>query len=314
MKKIFFWSYILLFAVSFVFCKKKQDTKGYLLPSGLENPTSTAKSMKKYQIKTFATINGVGAASGIVYNENNLYIVGDNSGFLYKYDINEKQLDKIPMFTGAEDIIIKKNKPDFESIYLDQNKLHIFGSGSTNKRNKKYIFDLQTKEVLAENIEKERVKFKEIGNLTNDELNIEGNLIDDNYLFAFQRGNGAKNKNGIFATNKTDKSVKFIPFQLPVISNIPTTFTDATIVDNVIYFLASAEDTSSTYIDGEILGSLVGAIDTKTMQLIFTQQIATKQKFEGITLYKKKDKSIHFLLCEDNDIKELKSVIYELIL
>ncbi len=314
MKKIFFWSYFLLFAVSFVSCKKKQDTKGYTLPSGLGHQTSTKKIMKEYQINTFATINGVGAASGIAFIDNNIYIVGDNSGFLYLYNITDKKLDKIAMFKDAQDITEKKKKPDFESIYVNKNKVHIFGSGSTDKRHKKYVFDLITKEVLVKNIEKKHFTYKEIANFSDDELNIEGNLIYNNQLFAFQRGSNNKNNNGIFVTDKSDKSVKFIPFQLPNIANIQTTFTDATLVDHTIYFLATAEDTSSTYHDGEILGSLVGAIDVNTMQLLFTQQIAKQQKFEGITFYKKETNNIHFLLCEDNDVEVLKSVIYELIL
>jgi hypothetical protein len=50
-----------------------------------------------------------------------------------------------------------------------------------------------------------------------------------------------------------------------ILSNIQTakikvrsSFTDAILVDNSIYFLATAEDTESTYDDGEVLGSLIG--------------------------------------------------------
>jgi len=44
------------------------------------------------------------------------------------------------------------------------------------------------------------------------------------------------------------------------------------------------------------------------------QQISTKQKFEGLTLYKKTPTQIEFLLCEDNDKEESNSTIYKLIL
>jgi hypothetical protein len=37
------------------------------------------------------------------------------------------------------------------------------------------------------------------------------------------------------------------------------------------YFLATAEDTESTY-DGEVLGSLIGRINLKTMKIDFTQK------------------------------------------
>jgi hypothetical protein len=51
------------------------------------------------------------------------------------------------------------------------------------------------------------------------------------------------------------------------------------------FFLATAEDTESTYDDGEVLGSLIGRINLKTMKIDFTQKISSTYKFEGLTLY-----------------------------
>jgi hypothetical protein len=48
--------------------------------------------------------------------------------------------------------------------------------------------------------------------------------------------------------------------------------------------LATAEDTESTY-DDEVLGSLIGRINLKTMKIDFTQKISSTHKFEGLTLY-----------------------------
>ncbi len=44
-------------------------------------------------------------------------------------------------------------------------------------------------------------------------------------------------------------------------------FTDAILVEDKIYFLATAEDTTSTYDDGEILGSIIGRMDSKTFKI-----------------------------------------------
>ena len=90
------------------------------------------------------------------------------------------------------------------------------------------------------------------------------------------------------------------------------TFTDAILVEDKIYFLACAEDTNSTYNDGEILGSSIGSIDMKTMKMEFTKQITDRHKFEGLTLFKKTTTAIEFLLCEDNDNEVLESNIYSL--
>jgi len=86
------------------------------------------------------------------------------------------------------------------------------------------------------------------------------------------------------------------------------------LVEDKIYFLAAAEDTSSTYDDGEVLGSIVGSIDFKTMKLESTLQISDKHKFEGLTVYKKTATQLELLLCEDTDTEVLVTDIYSLII
>ena len=46
-----------------------------------------------------------------------------------------------------------------------------------------------------------------------------------------------------------------------------------------IYFLASAEDSNSTYEDGVVLGSWIGAINPSTFKIDFTEKITDKHKF-----------------------------------
>jgi hypothetical protein len=76
--------------------------------------------------------------------------------------------------------------------------------------------------------------------------------------------------------------------------------------------LATAEDTESTYDDGEVLGSLIGRINLKTMKIDFTQKISSTHKFEGLTLYTDSKEKIEFLLCEDKDTEVLETDIYKL--
>ena len=132
-------------------------------------------------------------------------------------------------------------------------------------------------------------------------------------MLLFQRGNGATGKNGIFIVpDNPEQPQGFVAVTLPKISNIETTFTDAILVDNFIYFLASAEDTISTYEDGEVLGSIIGKMNAETFEIIETQIISISHKFEGITLYENDDNEIKFLLCEDTDTEVLESKIYKL--
>ena len=101
-------------------------------------------------------------------------------------------------------------------------------------------------------------------------------------------------------------------YKLPKIKGVRTSFTDAVLVDNKIYFLATAENTQSTYDDGEVLGSIIGRIDLETMKIDFTKKISSTNKFEGISIFKKDNNKIEFLLCEDTDSDIQESIIYKL--
>ncbi len=271
--------------------------------------------MQNFKLSASFQISGIGAASGIVYTNNSLYIISDNSGFLYQYKLENKQLIKHSLIENPTENIIKKQKPDFEAITFKGNELHIFGSGSTQNRNKNIIFNLENNSVQQHDFSLLYENIKTTISISNDELNIEGALFYNHKLYLLQRGNGANSKNGIIKVNEDLKDkIEFQLIQLPKIKHIETSFTDAILVENKIYFLACAEDTVSTYDDGEVLGSIIGCMDIETFKIDFTHQITNTHKFEGLTLYKKWDDSISFLLCEDNDTEELETIIYELVL
>ena len=263
--------------------------------------------MEKFQLSTLFEIQGIGSASGILLHEDLLYIISDNSSFLYQYDIKNLNLTKVALVENCKENIPKKDKLDLEAIALKDNKLHIFGSGSTENRNKKFTYDTITSKIEEENLEPVYKFIKHNLNITDDELNIEGALYKDEILYLFQRGNGCDNKNGIIIL---DREAQFFPIALPKIKNVRATFTDAILIDDKIYFLAAAEDTTSTYDDGEVLGSIIGCLTIETLKIDFTFQISNKNKFEGLTLYKKTATQIELLLCEDNDSEELMSTIF----
>ena len=272
--------------------------------------------MEKFQLSVLFKIIGIGSASGLVYHQDKLYIISDNSTFLYEYNILNKRLDKIALVENPQDNIIKKEKPDFESITLKGNNLVLLASGSTDKRNKLFKYNINSKKIKEKSFEEFYRKLKSELEIKEDELNIEGLIITDKKILLFQRGNGGNSKNGIiYADDEPDNpKFKFIPFELPNIKNVPATVTDAILVEDKIYFLAAAEDTSSTYDDGEVLGSIVGSIDFKTMKLESTLQISDKHKFEGLTVYKKTATQLELLLCEDTDSEVLVTDIYSLII
>ncbi|CAM3661037.1 hypothetical protein FLGE108171_09075 [Flavobacterium gelidilacus] len=269
--------------------------------------------MENFQLQLFFQIIGIGSASGLLYHNDLLYLISDSSSFLYEYSINENELNKIALVENPEKNIPKKDKPDFESITLDGNKLLIFGSGSTENRDSLKTYHFSTKKIRAKDLSELYNKIKSQFSIQNDELNIEGVFYLNKKFYLFQRGNGKNASNGIFIVNKDKEiEIQFKKVELPKINNIQSSFTDAILVDETIYFLASVEDTISTYDDGEILGTFLGKMKLADFSIEETILISDKNKFEGITLYKKTENQLEFLLCEDNDTDVLESKIYKL--
>ena len=270
--------------------------------------------MQNFSLELLFQIIGIGSASGLVYKDNSLFVISDNSSFLYEYHIQEKELSKIKLQENSQENIPKKDKFDFEAITLKGNELHLLGSGSTAKREKRIVFNLETKEVVQKDLSKLYQNLKPTHSIADDELNIEGALFDNEKWLLFQRGNGANSRNGVFKTKSLEIECpnEFVKVPLPKIKHVETSFTDAILVEDKIYFLATAEDTTSTYDDGEILGSIIGRMDSQTFEIEFTQKISDNHKFEGLTFYNKTETEIQFLICEDNDSDLLETNIYKL--
>ena len=220
--------------------------------------------MKNFTLEILLHIIGVGSASGLIYNNDNLMLIGDSSGFLYEYNIGDKNLQKhatsdlTPLYTSMADFAKIKTK----------------------------------------------------------QFNIEGAIYNGEDWFLFNRGNGKDNRNVVFTVTGKDLVNEYQilsnNFKLPKINGFQTGFSDAVLVENKIYFLATAENSKSTTEDGRILGTLIGRIDLETMKIDFTKKISDTQKFEGLSLYSKDGKNINFVLCEDNDTTTLESNIYKL--
>ena len=87
--------------------------------------------MEKFQLTLLFKIIGLGSASGLIYHDNTIFAIGDNSTFLYEYKIDSLKLNRIALAENSEENIAKKFKPDFEAITKHQDSLYIFGSGST---------------------------------------------------------------------------------------------------------------------------------------------------------------------------------------
>lgn len=275
--------------------------------------------MHKFTLEILFQIIGIGSASGLIYKDNQLFIIGDNSSYLYEYGIENKALKRHPLTENPSENIAKKDKPDFEAIAEFDGKTYIFGSGSTENRNKMVTIDSKSKEIIATtDLSDLYLAMQSFAELPEGDLNLEGAAYNGNEWFFFNRGNGAKGKNIVFTVQGKNLTEEFniivTEFKLPKLKGIRSSFTDAVLAGNKMYFLATAENTTSTYNDGEVLGSIIGCIDLSKMKIDFTKTITDTHKFEGLTLYQETEKEITFLLCEDNDTEELKATIFKLTL
>ena len=273
--------------------------------------------MDKLKLELLFQIIGIGSASGLVYKDNALWIIGDNSGFLYEYHIDTKDLNRHPLIENPTENILKKDKPDFEAISAFGEDLYIFGSGSTEKRNKMIQVNATDKKIIATtDLSDLYVVMQSFGKIKPEDFNLEGAIYDGKSWYLLNRGNGSSNKNALFTIEGENLTNQFAilsnDYKLPKIKGVRTSFTDAILVENTIYFLATAENTKSTYEDGEVLGSIIGSIDLKTMKINFTKKISDTHKFEGLTLYSHSKEKIEFLLCEDKDTEVLETDIYKL--
>ena len=275
--------------------------------------------MEKFTLELLFQIIGIGSASGLIYKDNSLLIIGDNSGFLYEYHIDSKDLKRHPLLENPTENTLKKDKADFEAITHYGDSLYIFGSGSTEKRNKMIQVNSSDKKIIATNdIAALYATLQSFGAIKPEDFNIEGAIYTGESWFLLNRGNGSSTKNVLFTIEGKNLTNDFMilsnAYKLPKTKGVRSSFTDGIIVGDSIYFLATAEDTESTYDDGEVLGSFIGSINLKTMKIDFTQKISSSHKFEGLTLFTNSKEKIEFLLCEDKDTEVLETEIYKLTL
>ena len=275
--------------------------------------------MEKFTLELLFQIIGIGSASGLICKDNSLLIIGDNSGFLYEYQMDSKNLKRHPLLENPIENTLKKDKADFEAITQFGDSIYIFGSGSTEKRNKMIQVNATDKKIIATNdLSDLYAVMQNFGDIKPEDFNLEGAIYNGESWFLLNRGNGSSHKNVIFTIEgknlTNDFTILSNDYKLPKIKGVRSSFTDGIIVGDSIYFLATAEDTESTYDDGEVLWSFIGSINLKTMKIDFTQKISSSHKFEGLTLFTNSKEKIEFLLCEDKDTEVLETEIYKLTL
>ncbi|MFA4868590.1 MAG: hypothetical protein WC623_10345 [Pedobacter sp.] len=271
--------------------------------------------MNSFTLELLFHIIGISSASGLFLKDNSLYVIGDNSSYFYEYEFKSSNLKRYALSENPAENIEKKLKPDFEALSYYESSFCLFGSGSTENRNKMVQLNANTKErVSVQDLSALYKRMQALAGLDAENFNIEGVVCSGNAWYFFNRGNGHSGKNLVFTFHSkelaNDSKITYTELKLPEIKGIRTSFTDAIKVEDKFYFLAAAENTNSTYNDGEVSGSIIGCIDIETMKITFTKKISDRHKFEGLTLKHNKKNELSFLLCEDKDNDQLQADIY----
>jgi hypothetical protein len=225
----------------------------------------------------------VPSASGVEVVRDRIYIVGDDSSWLYILNTQAKLTDKVALFASPDLIngrIPKISKPDFEALTVVEMyghpKLITVGSGSKSpERDKGYLIDLQTYTALPIHLTPIYDHLRGIQEVIGaGKLNIEGLAANHEQIVFVQRGNISGNNVLIsypagelymYLTQQSDLlPIPLIQsFRLPTLSDLQSGFSGITFIpgSSRLLFTASVENTVNEIDDGEILGSYIGLID-----------------------------------------------------
>ena len=302
----------------------------FLIIALIQASCANQKAGIKINVIRQVFLSEVSSASGIVYHDNRLYIVGDDVPWMYILDKEFTILNKVRL-SGIDSMvngrIPKSVKPDFESLELlsfgGSTSLNIFSSGSmTNSRDTSYTFYLNDRRIKHRTLRPiyEHIKAEALMS-SQDEINIEGVAFSETAGYFLHRGNISGNIIAAFhkerLINYLDNDLNAFPeakiyqFDLPDDNQLQSGFSGACMIPNNygILFTASLESTDDVISDGGILGSYVGIIPINTISeghyvsaLLSIDKETLPKKLEGITIKSLEDrKIIAYAVCDNDD-------------
>lgn len=244
----------------------------------------------------------IAAASGLALVENNFYVVSDDELTLIKMSSDFKMVEVISLFEGSlpEEVKARKKiKPDLETItYIESARsLLTLPSGSKNNRTKGALIGLDGKVEI-----KDFTKVYSYLTTQFSELNIEGAVILQNSIRLLQRGNGQSNENALidlnldFFLSDQIENLSIQKINLGSLNDCPLSFTDGFLYEGKLWFLAVAEATESTYLDGDFLGAILGCIE-QDGTISKTINLDLQSKPEGLVIHNDE----YYVVTDDDD-------------
>jgi hypothetical protein len=218
----------------------------------------------------------VSAASGLVVQGRELYVVADDEQALRRYSFDGRALGACVLTGEAPQLPVdpvarKKLKPDFESLArLPDGRLLALGSGSRKRRRRGALVGAGLQGVHLVDL---APLYSALGDQL-EELNIEGAAAGAGALVLAHRAVRPLRSALIFldlATVLGDLSRheltsaairRVAPVELGALEGLALHLTDLAFDDeDRLHFTAAAEDTDDVYEDGRCAGSVVGRFD-----------------------------------------------------
>lgn len=232
-------------------------------------------------IKRSVKLKGIPGASGVTLWQSRIFLIGDNTPYLYELDGDFRVIGKKPIYRlehlGGQGIP-KRKKPDFEAFEaIGDKELVVFGSGSkySHRNSVLQVFPGQRENwYKAHKATYFYQELKKRALSPDDAFNIEACAEYKGQVYLFCRTSNVifqfkyVSLINYFLSKTYYPEVQTFRATLPAIQGLPAGFSGATITDNgLLLVTASVEDTPNAYDDGEILGSFLGMVPVNKLHL-----------------------------------------------
>lgn len=286
-------------------------------------------------------LKNIPSASGIEVIEDDIYVIGDDSPYLFVLNKHLKPVRKILLTSQYKHIkgkIPKPQKPDLEALASfnigGEKVILILGSGSVReKRDKAFIVEPGEKDIVNEYSLIHLYDFlRKHPEIVKDRmLNIEAATVVDNFIYLFQRGNVTGTNVMIefplysfihFLQNKNNPApkIKIFPFNFEKFHDLIPGFSGATCIpgQKEIIYTAALEDTQDEWYDGEVFESFIGIISKDHKDFKSTVILESGEPYKGkvesvAVLDQKENGTLELLAVTDSDGGASEMLLIELI-
>ena len=287
--------------------------------------------------KNSEVLSKISAASGLIEAHQSYYVVVDDAVELGVFP-KPPSLAAGKLFSLFQEILPtdpkerKKAKPDLEALtFLDARYFPPAGailalpSGSKPNRMRGSLVSFRSNGELSN--DPKEIHFKTLYNTllqSFPDLNIEGAVQMGSVLKLFQRGNGSTAQNATIDIDlsglvddlkrgqdpSSDRIHSIQCYNLGNLHGVRLSFTDAySSLSMGTWFIAVAESTDSTFLDGEYVGAVIGKLNAEG-EVSFMKELASPYKPEGLWIDENSPDRF-FYIVTDADDPERAAALYQ---